>query len=182
MIVGNGLVSYMTSIAVRLRQWGSPTVTLISPDSNMTRKSIHRIMNTAIGRGGEASPSPGRNPAGAKGMQRIAVSSMSRSSWAGVNTRQVVTKDTKISQQAKSAMRGHRFRTTATAAMKPLHERKVIISELVPNQNRLGARMRASSVRENAWCSCVKNSASGAMPCGPTSAWPSRIIPAKMKR
>src|SRR5262245_24957592 len=105
----------MTSMAEKSRQCGSPEVSFTRPDSNITRNSSHRIMKMAIGRGGESAPSRGRSPAGAKGMQSSAVSSISLSSWAGENDRQVDVNDTKNTQQRKSANLGHRFSTSAIA-------------------------------------------------------------------
>ena len=172
----------MTSIAVKLRQCGSPDVSFTSPASNITRKSSQRTMRRAMGRGGEDAPSPGRNPAGANGMHSSAASSISRSSCAAENTRQVETNDTKIAQQAKRASRGHRFSTSASAAMNPTQARNQIMPPLVPSQKRLGARMNASKAWGNDWWSWAKNSPSGAMPRGPISAWPSRRMPPKTNR
>src|SRR5476649_1129193 len=109
------------------------------PDSNITRKSSQRIVKTAIGRGGNSAPNPGRNPGGANGMQSSAVSSISRSSWAEEKSAHVATNDRKTTQQIASVIRGHQFKTSATAAASPPHASVAIRPVPVPNQNRLGA-------------------------------------------
>src|SRR5271169_6527619 len=83
--VGSGLVSYITSIAVRLCQCGSLPVILIRPDVSISRTSNQRTANTAIGRGGDCAPNPGRSPAGANGIESNATSSMSGSTIEDVN-------------------------------------------------------------------------------------------------
>ena len=181
MNVGNGAVSYMTFIAVRSRQCGSPERNLLIPDSNITRKTNQRTMKVAIGKGGELIPSPGRRPFGANGIQSKAVSNISGSITVGENTPKTVTKERKINQQPKSAMRGHRFNTVATAATMPNQPRAVIIPSPELIHNKLGARKRGSMEPGNSFCRCSNNEAAGRIPSGPINAFASWITFRKTK-
>src|SRR5690349_23486887 len=105
----------------------------------MTRNSSQRIMKIVIGRGGELAPSPGRLPAGAKGMQSSATSSIRLSSCAGVYSPHAPTNERNATQQTDNASRGHRFRTSATAAAIPIQANAVIMAALELSQNQVGA-------------------------------------------
>ena len=152
------------------------------PASNIRRNSIQRTMKTARGRGGDFDPNPGRAPAGANAMATSASSSITRSGWVSENARHVVTKDRKIDQQTKSAIRGQRLRTSITAAARPHHPSTVIMPLLPLIQNRLGARRNAT--RAFGWASrnWASNPLTGVRPCGPINAPPSAMMPAKMMR
>src|SRR6185436_1168147 len=143
-MVGDGAVSYMMSIAVRSRHRESAETIFTTPDSNITRKSSQRIMNNAMGRGGEWAPRPGRRPAGAKGMHSSPVSSIRLSTCAGVNSPHATTKETNTSQQTASATRGQRFKTSATAARNPSQASVEIMAALEFSQKSVGALKKAS--------------------------------------
>ena len=103
-------------------------------------------------------------------MHTSATSSIKLSSCAGEKERHVDANDRKTSQQLKSAIRGQRLSTTATAESKPVHVSNVIMPEPVPNQNRLGARINASAGFGNVRWSWANSSSSCAIPLGAISA------------
>jgi hypothetical protein len=107
---------------------------------------------------------------------------ISRSICAGEKRPHVDTKVTKSAQQRNSDIRGQRFKTTATAAAKPVHASAVIIALLVSSQKRLGAHRRARANSGNISRICPSVLASGRTPEAPTNARPSMMMPPKTSR
>jgi len=106
-------------------------------------------MKTAIVGAGDSAPSPGRSPGGANGMQSRAVSSIQPVELGGRKLAQVATNDRKTNQQTKTAIRGHIFKSKATAAASPAHASVAIMTVLAFNQNKLGARSTCLNCSRN---------------------------------
>ena len=114
-------------MAVRSRHMAAPNTNFARPASNMSRMSIHRSAKTAMRRGAALTPRPGRQPAGASGMQSSATSSISWSGCVAEKKCPSATNERKHTQQTNSVIRGQRFSTTPTAAARPVHSSRVIM-------------------------------------------------------
>ncbi len=84
-----------------------------------------------------------------------------------------------MSQQAKSAMRGQRFNTVATAAAMPAQPNAVIIPALALIHSKLGARKKAAVAEGNTSSRCFNKDGTGMIPSGPIKACASRMMPQK---
>ena len=114
-------------------------------------------------------------------MQRSDTSSMSWSTIDPEKMLHVETKERKASQQAKSAMRGQRLRTSAIAAAMPSHSTMTIEAWPEPSQKRVGARHSISSPPAWVRSRAAKKFPRGTIPDGPTIAWLAPMIPAKTR-
>ena len=155
-------------------------MSLASPGPNMTLSNSQRIMNKARGDGGEAPPKPGRRPAGAKGMHNKATSSISQSNCGSEKITHTRANESNASQQMKSASRGKKFNTRATAASNPPHSTAAIMAGSALIQNRLGRWSRVSSTPVWSARACSSSRGRGSNPFGPISALLSAMIPEKM--